>query len=55
MMGRVFLKLEELRDEQVRKTLEAAPKEIQMSAEDRTEALALLKDPKLGNRGTDGT
>ena len=49
-LGRVFLKLEELRDEQIRKTLEAAPQEVQMSEEDRTEALALLRDPKLLDR-----
>ncbi|WP_080507502.1 DNA primase [Bryobacter aggregatus] len=49
-LGRVFLKLEELRDEQIRKTLEAAPQEAQMSEEDRTEALALLRDPKLLDR-----
>ena len=49
-LGRVFLKLEELRDEQVRKTLESAPQEIQMSEEDRNEALALLRDPKLLDR-----
>ena len=34
-LGRVFLKLEELRDEQVRKTLEAAPPEIQMREEEQ--------------------
>ena len=49
-LGRVFLKLEELRDEQVRKTLESTPPEIQMSDEDRNEALALLRDPKLLDR-----
>ncbi|WP_080507505.1 CHC2 zinc finger domain-containing protein [Bryobacter aggregatus] len=49
-LGRVFLKLEELRDEQIRKTLEAAPQEVQMSEEDRNEALALLRDPKLLDR-----
>jgi hypothetical protein len=49
-LGRVFLKLEELRDEQVRKTLEAGPPEVTITAEERTEALALLKDPKLLDR-----
>jgi DNA primase len=49
-LGRVFLKLEELRDEQIRKTLEAAPQEVQMSEEDRNEAMALLRDPKLLDR-----
>jgi hypothetical protein len=49
-LGRVFLKLEDLRDEHIRKTLEAAPPEIQMSEEERGEALALLKGPKLLDR-----
>ena len=49
-LGRVFMKLEELRDEQIRKTLEAAPQEVQMSEEDRNEASALLRDPKLLDR-----
>ena len=49
-LGRVFLKLEELRDEQIRKTLEAVPQEVQMSEEDRNEALGLLRDPKLLDR-----
>ena len=49
-LGRVFLRLEDLRDEQIRKTLEAAPPEIQMSEEDRGEALGLLKDSKLLER-----
>jgi hypothetical protein len=49
-LGRVFLKLEELRDEQIRKTLEAVPQEVQMSVEDRNEASALLRDPKLLDR-----
>ena len=49
-LGRVFLKLEELRDEQVRKTLETATAEITMTAEEQSEALALLKDPKLLDR-----
>jgi DNA primase len=49
-LGRVFLKLEELRDEQVRKTLESTPPEITMTADERSEALVLLKDPKLLDR-----
>jgi DNA primase len=49
-LGRVFLKLEELRDEQVRKTLESTPPEIQMSEGEQAEALALLRDPKLLDR-----
>jgi len=49
-LGRVFLKLEELRDEQVRKTLESTPPEITMSEGEQAEALALLRDPKLLDR-----
>jgi DNA primase len=49
-LGRVFLKLEDLRDEQIRKTLETAPPEIQMSEQERAEAMALLKDHKLLDR-----
>ncbi len=49
-LGKVFLKLEQLRDEQVRKTLEAAPPEVTITAEERSEAMALLKDPKLLDR-----
>ena len=49
-LGRVFLKLEDLRDEHIRKTLEAAPPEIQISEEERAAALGLLKDPKLLDR-----
>ena len=49
-LGRVFLKLEDLRDEHIRRTLEAAPPEIQMSEEERGEAMGLLKDSKLLDR-----
>ena len=48
-VGRVFLKLEELRDEQVKKTLDAKPV-VRMSEEDNATALEFLKNPKLLDR-----
>ena len=49
-VGRVFLKLEQLQAEQIRKALEPAKPEVHISDEERGEALALLKDPKLLDR-----
>lgn len=49
-VGRVYLKLEELRDEQVKKTLEAATPVVRMSEEDNAAALEFLKNPKLLDR-----
>lgn len=49
-VGRVFLKLEQLRDEQVKQALEASKPVVRMSEEERAAALALLKDPKLLDR-----
>jgi DNA primase catalytic core len=49
-LGRVFLKLEQLQAEEIRKTLEPAKPEVTMTDEERGEALALLKDPKLLGR-----
>lgn len=49
-LGRVLLKLEELQDEQIRKTLEPKKPEISMPEEDRTAALELLKSPNLLDR-----
>jgi len=49
-VGRVFLKLEELRDEQVKQALEAAKPVVHLSEEERAEAMALLEDPKLLDR-----
>jgi len=46
----VLGKLEELQDEQIRKALEPAKTEVQMSEEERREALGLLQDPKLMER-----
>jgi len=49
-LGRVLLKLEQMRDEQIAKVL--APKEpaFTMSEDERAEALALLRDPRLMER-----
>ena len=49
-LGRVLLKLEEMQDEQIRKTLEPQPETAKISAEDRTAALDLLRDPRLMER-----
>ena len=46
-VGQVFLALERLQSEQIRKALEPTKPEVELSDEDRTEALALLKAPKL--------
>jgi hypothetical protein len=47
--GKLLLKLEELQDEQIRKTLE--PKEpVTLTDEERIAALELLRDPKLLSR-----
>ena len=50
-VGRVLLKLEELQDEQIRRALE--PEEeapVELSPEERAEALELLADPRLLER-----
>lgn len=49
-LGRVLLKLEELQDEQIRRAL--APKEpaVELTPEERAEALALLRAPDLLGR-----
>ncbi len=49
-LGRVLLKLEELQDEQIKKAL--APKEeaVTLTAEERAEAMELLRDPRLLER-----
>ncbi len=49
-LGRVLLKLEELQDEQIKKALEPRENEIQISAEERTAAMDLLRDPRLLER-----
>lgn len=49
-LGHVLMKLEEMQDEQIERAL--APKEVAvtMTAEERAEALALLRDPHLVER-----
>jgi DNA primase catalytic core len=49
-VGQVFLALERLQSEQIRKALEPVKPEVELSDEDRTEALALLKQPRLLDR-----
>jgi DNA primase catalytic core len=49
-LGRVLLKLEELQDKQIKIALEPKKKEIQLTQEEKDQALALLKDPILINR-----
>ena len=49
-LGRVILKLEELRDEQIRKALEPKDDAVQLSPEERSAAMELLKDPLLMER-----
>ncbi|MGA2601923.1 MAG: toprim domain-containing protein, partial [Bryobacteraceae bacterium] len=49
-VGQVFLALERLQSEQIRKALEPAKQEVEISDEERAEALALLKDPRLLER-----
>jgi hypothetical protein len=52
-VGWVFRKLEELRDEQVKKALTPAKPEVILSQDERAEALSLLKDPQLLERMRD--
>jgi DNA primase len=49
-LGKVLLKLEELQDEMIRKTLEPKEKTVHLTDEDQAEALELLKDPDLLQR-----
>jgi DNA primase catalytic core len=49
-LGRVLLQLEKLQDEQIRKALTPESPDAQMNDDDRAEALALLRDPKLLDR-----
>ena len=49
-LGRVFLRLEVLRNEQIRKTLEPKEEEVKLSPEDKAAAMDLLQDPDLMNR-----
>ncbi len=49
-LGRVILKLEELRDEQIRQALEPKEEAVQLNPEERAAALGLLQDPHLMER-----
>ena len=49
-LGRVLLKLEELQDEQIKLALAPKEPEVKLSDEERAEAMALLRDPRLLER-----
>ncbi len=49
-VGQVFLALERLQAEQIRKALQPAKPEVELNEEERAEALTLLKDPRLLER-----
>jgi DNA primase len=49
-LGRVFLRLEVLRGEQIRKALEPKEEEVKLSPEEQAAAFELLKDPRLIER-----
>ncbi len=49
-LGKVLWKLEELQRQMIQKTLEPKEQEVTLSAEEKTEALGLLRDPRLLNR-----
>ena len=49
-LGRVLLQLERLQAEQIRNALEPAKQEVRINEDERGEALALLRDPKLLDR-----
>lgn len=48
--GKLLLKLEELQDEQIRKTLEPKEQTVTLTDQERDAALELLRDPKLLER-----
>jgi DNA primase len=49
-LGQILLKLEELQEEQIRKTQEPNTKEVVISEDDERVALELLRDPRLLDR-----
>ena len=49
-LGRVFLQLETLRNEQIQKALIPKEEEVQLSPEEKAAALELLQDPNLLDR-----
>ncbi len=49
-LGKVLLKLEDLQDEQINKTLEPKKQQITLTEKEREQALEFLKDPNLFDR-----
>jgi len=49
-LGRVLLKLEELQDEQIKQALAPKDEGVTLTDDERTEAMALLRDPRLLER-----
>ncbi len=49
-LGQLLLKLEELREQHIRKTLEPKAQEVTLSEDERAQALELLRDPGLLER-----
>ena len=49
-LGKVLWKLEELQRQMIQKTLEPKEQEVTLSAEEKAEALGLLRDPRLLDR-----
>ena len=49
-VGKVLFKLEELRDEQIKEALQPKEKAVTLTDEERAEAIALLRDPRLLER-----
>ncbi len=49
-LGKVLLKLEELQDERINKTLAGKEQEVAMTGAERQEAMELLKDPQMLTR-----
>ena len=49
-LSKVLLKLEQLQDENIQETVKPKEPEIELTSEEQTEALSLLKDPNLLSR-----
>jgi DNA primase len=49
-LGHVLLKLEELQEQQIKNALEPTEEKIQLSEDERTTAMELLRDPRLLDR-----
>lgn len=49
-VGQVWMKLDDLNRDQIKKALEKPPDEIEMTEEDRRAAMELLRDPRLLDR-----